>query len=264
MSTPLQPLRETVGKGDPAADLIARLPKTAPIDPNAKARLWAKLQAPQRMRVSVPLSVKLAAAAVLLLASAAFAENRLHLLGAFSSSSTGTSTESGAGPATVASAPRLIPSAVFHEPEVPSVEPSPTPAIASLPASAHVPAAAPRIIMQTTPTATTATAAPPSAPLPSASAEPAKSMDEAELVLDGLRALRKEGDPARARALFSQYLAKHPNGALADDALGYQMEAADRAGSPDAARLANAYLAARPAGRYVSLATRLREKSSDR
>ncbi|NOU33093.1 MAG: hypothetical protein HOO96_34780, partial [Polyangiaceae bacterium] len=83
--------------------------------------------------------------------------------------------------------------------------------------------------------------------------------EETDLVLDGLRALRREHDPARARSLFSRYLSRHPGGPLAEDALGYSMEAADAQGaSAEAARLSAAYLRAYPSGRYAALAERLK------
>ena len=269
MNTPLARLRELrddVGPGDPAADLVSALPKTEPVGSNSKARVWTKIHAPRRARI--PLSLRLAAAAILLMASAAVAGNRMHWFGAFSSIVSGAGSESGAGAAapTVAIPKKLpLPPVSRLDPRegaeaIPSADPTPEPV--------RVPATPVRVSAPVAPMAGVSVAARPIEPAPPAaapvSAEPARSLDEAELVLDGLRALRKEGNPTRARTLFSQYLAKHPNGALAEDAMGYQMEAADRAGSPDAATLGRVYLSSHPSGRYVGLARRLRDKSVDR
>ena len=45
-------------------------------------------------------------------------------------------------------------------------------------------------------------------------------------VAEAVRALRKQGDPARAQALLDQYLKANPHGALAEDALALSIEAA--------------------------------------
>lgn len=243
--------------------LLAALPQGDATAPHTKGRVLARLHAPKPPRI--PTSMRILAFAVLLLASAALAESRMHILGSFTSSSSsrgaeqGGSVSSNQAPATAA--PRIAPSASIaplvataadlappepamvasHEPEAP---PKPQVFPAAMPSHRVTP---------------TAVAVPSVVP----TQEAARSMEEAELVLDGLRALRKEGNPARASALFSQYLAKHPNGALAEDAMGYRLEAADRTGSADTGHLADAYLRAYPHGRYVQLAERLRGGTRD-
>ena len=63
---------------------------------------------------------------------------------------------------------------------------------------------------------------------------------ETQAVVAGMRALRLDHDPVRARGLLAQYLERHPNGALAEEALALTIEAAahhdgDAAGLPHAA-----------------------------
>ena len=276
MSAPKQEMTRmldaTAGHGDTedmARDLLAALPKEDALGPHAKARVWAKIRSPKRR--PVPVSLRVLAFAVLLLASAALAEKRMHLLGAFTSSSVGSGTELGGAAALTPSSSTQTPLGVLPSAPAPETELAPTaapapPPIAALPEanaptfqapSGHAVQSADRIAA-----VVSSAAVPPRVPVPvpSAAPEPARSMEEAELVLDGLRALRKEGNPSRAEVLFSQYLARHPGGALAEDAMGYRMEAADRMGSPEAARLAASYLKSHPAGRYVGLAQRLSDR----
>lgn len=247
------------GKSDSAAGrLLAQVPRTE-VSSVSKARVWAKLRRREGAgRASYV--VRFAVVAVLLCGSFAFAADRLSLLGSLSPSRLFGATEHGAdGEA----AP--IPTVVYSSPL-----PAPHAADSALPApSAALPAPeAPEVPLPPAPTARpsnparVAVVAPSSAPsvtaLPAPSAPP-KVDEETDLVLDGLRALRREHDPARARSLFSRYLSRHPGGPLAEDALGYSMEAADAQGAPaEAARLADAYLRAYPSGRYGALAERLK------
>ena len=60
--------------------------------------------------------------------------------------------------------------------------------------------------------------------------------------------------PARARGLLSRYLAEHPNGALAEEALAMSIEAAIAHHDTDVAALASRYLRLYPHGSFQALA----------
>lgn len=76
-------------------------------------------------------------------------------------------------------------------------------------------------------------------------------------VAEAVRALRKQGDAARAQVLLDQYLKTNPHGALAEDALALSIEAAAARKDPRAADYARRYLAKYPNGRFKSVATRV-------
>jgi hypothetical protein len=81
--------------------------------------------------------------------------------------------------------------------------------------------------------------------------------EEAALVLDGLRALRREHDPARAGTLLARYVERFPQGVLAQEALAIAIEAdLARGDRQAAAALAEQYLRRFPAGRFIRLARR--------
>ena len=75
-------------------------------------------------------------------------------------------------------------------------------------------------------------------------------------VAEAVRALRKQGDSARAQALLEQYLKNNPRGALAEDALALSIEAAAARKDPRAADYARRYLARYPKGRFRAVAER--------
>lgn len=75
-------------------------------------------------------------------------------------------------------------------------------------------------------------------------------------VAEAVRALRKQGDAAKAQALLDQYLRSNPRGALAEDALALSIEAAAARKDPRAADYARRYLARYPNGRFRSVAER--------
>jgi hypothetical protein len=92
--------------------------------------------------------------------------------------------------------------------------------------------------------------------------EPTKRVDKPRAgedpsqVAEAVRALRKQGDAARAQALLDQYLKANPRGALAEDALALSIEAAAARKDPRAADYARRYLAKYPNGRFQSVAER--------
>jgi hypothetical protein len=75
-------------------------------------------------------------------------------------------------------------------------------------------------------------------------------------VAEAVRALRKQGDAAKAQALLDQYLRSNPRGALAEDALALSIEAAAARKDPRAADYARRYLARYPNGRFRAVAER--------
>jgi hypothetical protein len=85
-----------------------------------------------------------------------------------------------------------------------------------------------------------------------AEARPAKPRagEDPTQVAEAVRALRKQGDPARAQALLDQYLKSNPRGALSEDALALSIEAAVARKDPRAADYARRYLTRYPNGRF--------------
>ena len=85
-------------------------------------------------------------------------------------------------------------------------------------------------------------------------ATPAAAPDDAATIMEAMRALRVERNPARARQLLGRYLEQYPNGALAEEALALSLEAAVARGDGDAAALAARYLKLYPSGPFQALA----------
>ena len=75
-------------------------------------------------------------------------------------------------------------------------------------------------------------------------------------VVQALRALRQQGQPARAGALLERYLEEQPNGALAEEALALSIEAALSENPERAATFARRYLSSYQHGRYRKIAQR--------
>ncbi len=76
-------------------------------------------------------------------------------------------------------------------------------------------------------------------------------------VLEAIRTLRSNGDPARAGMLLAEYLKEYPHSLLSEDALALSIEAATaRHDSRSSAELARRYLAQFPSGRYRTFALR--------
>jgi hypothetical protein len=76
--------------------------------------------------------------------------------------------------------------------------------------------------------------------------------EEAALVLAGLRALRRQHDPAQAGPLFARYLSRFPQGVLVQEAMALDIEASLARGDGKlAGQLAAQYLQRFPTGRFV-------------
>jgi RNA polymerase sigma-70 factor (ECF subfamily) len=82
--------------------------------------------------------------------------------------------------------------------------------------------------------------------------------DESTLMVRAVRALRRDGDPARAQALAEQALQRFPHGAQVEEAMALVMEAASARGDATGAqRAATAYLARFRSGRFAERAQHL-------
>jgi hypothetical protein len=106
--------------------------------------------------------------------------------------------------------------------------------------------------------AATATARPAAAKPkpPRATSAAARSADDPSLVMRGMRALRREGDPVLARALAERYLRSYPDGRLTEEALALAIEAALAHGDDEARTLGGRYLHLYPQGPFRGLALR--------
>jgi hypothetical protein len=82
--------------------------------------------------------------------------------------------------------------------------------------------------------------------------------DESTLMVRAVRALRRDGDPARAQTLAAQALQRFPHGAQAEEAMALIMEAASARGDTSGAQhAASAYLARFGSGRFADRARRI-------
>jgi hypothetical protein len=75
--------------------------------------------------------------------------------------------------------------------------------------------------------------------------------EDPTLVLEAIRSLRTDGDPARASTLLTDYLRSEPTGVLVEDALALSVEAAvARTDREQTVAFAHQYVARFPSGRY--------------
>ncbi|MDZ4695957.1 MAG: hypothetical protein SGI86_12480 [Deltaproteobacteria bacterium] len=86
----------------------------------------------------------------------------------------------------------------------------------------------------------------------------------ARLMLDAVRALRRQGDAATASKLARTYLRKFPNGPLAEECLALEAEAAASLGASNAVALARQYLKRYPNGRFREKLETLAKQPSGR
>ncbi|HXU65286.1 MAG TPA: hypothetical protein VN962_26485 [Polyangia bacterium] len=143
------------------------------------------------------------------------------------------------GLATAAAA--IAPHVGWHRPEqtaVPVVEPR---------APAPRPAPLPAVIVDSTPPDLAPPAARPARPHLAAGESPAR-------LVAAVRALRTDGQPARAERLALGYLHSYPRGALSEEALAVAIEASAQSGDSRAVGLARRYLREYPHGRFQRVA----------
>jgi outer membrane protein assembly factor BamD (BamD/ComL family) len=86
------------------------------------------------------------------------------------------------------------------------------------------------------------------------------AIEDDRLVFEAMRALRQEGQPDRAARSLDEYLRRHPDGELAEEALALSIEAATMRNDPRAKDIAARYLAKYPGGRFRSAAERARAR----
>ncbi|HXU69289.1 MAG TPA: hypothetical protein VN947_08160 [Polyangia bacterium] len=247
---------------DPSWAALERLcqsqPPTAP-DLAMQARVLGRLERPRRRA----LRVRPAFAALCVLLFAGTASAMWGIARRWLAPARPTATATATAPAPLAVRPAVAPAA----------SPSPTTAPAdSAPAPSVVRAVAPPAHVQrrkrvvAVEAAAESVAAKPietSPPPPSRSTSPLDPQ-ESVLVHAAVRALRVDGRASRARELLGDYLSRFPHGALAEDAVALQIEAAvaDRDASA-ARRWAARYVDEFPAGRFHAVADSvLREDSS--
>lgn len=87
-------------------------------------------------------------------------------------------------------------------------------------------------------------------------ATPAPGEDPTRVV-QAIRALRQQGDAAKAQGLLNDYMKKNPNGLLSEEALALSIEAAHTRKDPKAKSYARRYLARFPGGRHSAFAKRV-------
>ena len=156
---------------------------------------------------------------------------------------------------------RFWPEPLDQAPEIPvalSTPPRVQPTARARATAAAPPAAA---VEPAAPSPVVARAKPPSATAPRLAAvtkkQPARASEDPRPVVEALRALRKEQDPARAQSLLNDYMQTNPQGALSEEALALSIEAAHARKDPAAKSYARRYLARYPAGRQRRLAERV-------
>lgn len=136
--------------------------------------------------------------------------------------------------AVVAPAPVVHPVAAPARPAAGTVDVADLPVVVASPAAARGPS-------PTTPRVTARAAIAPA--------------DESSLMVDAVRALRRDHDPRRAAALAQEALQRSPHGPQVEEAMAVAMEAASADGDAAAARAwAERSLAAFPTGRFADRA----------
>jgi hypothetical protein len=143
------------------------------------------------------------------------------------------------------------------QPPQPSAVHAPSP-VAAQPTESSL-NAPPEAAKDSEPAPAPAVEAPKPSPKPEERARGKRSEDPAQ-VLDAMKALRAEGDPAKAQTLLNDYMKRNPNGMLSEDALALSIEAAAARRDPRAKDYARRYLAQFPNGKYRALATRALER----
>ena len=139
--------------------------------------------------------------------------------------------------------PLAPPPTVSRAAQPPAIAPEETPAAAISEASPEKPARSP-------------------ASQPPSGARARSTTEDDRLVFEAMRALRQDGQPDRATRSLDEYLRRHPDGELAEEALALSIEAASMRNDPRARDIASRYLAKYPNGRFRSAAERARARFS--
>ncbi len=80
-------------------------------------------------------------------------------------------------------------------------------------------------------------------------------------LMESVKALRQDHDPARASRLLREYLRLYPRGSLSEEARALSIEAARAQSSPNTVELANEYLRLYPHGRFRKAAAQAAGRS---
>ena len=80
-------------------------------------------------------------------------------------------------------------------------------------------------------------------------------------LMEAVKALRQDHDPARASRLLREYLRLYPRGSLSEEARALSIEAARAQSSPNTVELANEYLRLYPHGRFRKAAAQAAGRS---
>ncbi|HEY3358673.1 MAG TPA: hypothetical protein VGQ83_35825 [Polyangia bacterium] len=247
-------MRDEAPADDPDLEVVARLAaKVPPLrpSPSSQQAVWSALTRAPRAR-PWHRRVPALAAGILLIATAAAAAGvagtRLARRLEARRPAPGVPDDAGRGQVRAPGDANAAPA--------PSSQPRPAAPSQSLAGGAPVAGAARAepVRYPRTPAPASRSARPPSPAAPTPPALLPGAAPDAELVLGALAALRREHAPARASALLEQYLHRHPDGLLAEDALALAIEAAAARGDAAAARVARRYLGQFPDGRFRATA----------
>ncbi len=263
---PKEPVRLLEGNesaGARARRLLAALPNNEPSAATkarvrrAIARAGTPKKTPSWRTVPVIALVLLASTAAVASAGlGGFSKLRLALVAGGEEGSTARTHESEKKARGTATALPQEPSAPTTPTTTGTAEAQPETVAPAASATAPEPIAAPSTAPPAPRGPKTAPALPPSAtapdPLP---ADPPREVSQgAALVLEAMRALRKEHDPARATKKLAEYRAHHAGGALDEEALALAIEASGATNDGNTKKLAADYVARYPAGRYAKTA----------
>lgn len=249
----MQRLREQVDSMDPAVRRAARiLSSAAPLDAD---RFWnIQFPAHRSYRPGLPSLRAMALGAMTMgtFAASAAVIPRFHVGNVpWAASRAVARPRANSAPVADSSAPRDVapgPDAVVREPAV-AVPNEDAPTAVRVPAVGCAPS-----VVKTEAHSPAARVAHP--PAKGAPAEGNNQADgESSLIVDAVRALRRDRDPARALSLAELAMDRYPQGAQAEEAMALGMEAASAAGDDAAARkLAERYLASFRGGPFADRA----------
>lgn len=243
-------LREEIDSSDPAVVRAATiLAAASPLDAD---RFWNVAFPAQRARRPPVLSLRATALVAVSLgsfAASAAVVPHLHAWNApWAVIHEVTGPQANAAPVTAPREARPPPEAVRTESEIEATEDD-----MRTPSPPRVPPRAAKTPSRAAPTLRATNAAPKSAP-----AEVVQPDGESALMVEAVRALRRDRDPARALSLAETAMDRYPRGAQAEEAMALGMEAASATGDDATAhRLAERYLTSFRGGHFADRAQQI-------